>query len=154
MRMETPSCVVIQSNLTHRKIFHSHYKCFQWFPPPWWLVHIPTRCVGGGVVVLKQQEHRSQMDQTWNLSSATYSHLEQVTCFLLCQHVEAAVIIFSLKPAISPRLWPSLIAIDRPPSCLSQKSESPLTSPSFSHTDSIMSLIILPCEISILPTLP
>ena len=101
MRMETPSCVVIQSNLTHRKIFHSHYKCFQWFSPPWWLVHIPTRCVGGGVVVLKQQEHRSQMDQTWNLSSATYSHLEQVTCFLLCQHVEAAVIIFSLKPAIS-----------------------------------------------------
>ena len=52
MLMETPSCVIIQSNLTYMKVFHSQYKSFS---PPWWLVHIPTVSLGGGAVVLKQQ---------------------------------------------------------------------------------------------------
>lgn len=92
MLMETPSCVVIQLNLTHRKIFHSHYKCFQWFSPPWWLVHIPNPHVGGGVVVLKQQGtlQSDGPDLVCHLQSPGTSNLS----FLICQHVETAVIIF------------------------------------------------------------
>lgn len=55
MLMQTHSCVIIQSNLMYMKALHSHYKCLQWFSPPWWLVHIPILSVGGGVAVLKQQ---------------------------------------------------------------------------------------------------
>lgn len=136
--MQTHSCVIIQSNLMYMKALHSHCKWLQWFSPPWWLVHIPIL----SVAVLKQQGNvqsdgpelesqlcHSQSPQTNNFTSPNLS-------LLICQHVKAALIIFSPKPPPPPLLSPSLIALTtKLPKPETQV--SPLTSPSFSHANPV-----------------